>query len=126
VPQTAELDDAALRDHANTFLAAIGQGLVTLEVEGAEPLALFRDGSEIQRVISDLHGAQRARLGWTERALRAEYAILREEVTSAVRGATDGQRDVDIEAALDVLDTVLEQAERVSIAGFRRAIARMT
>ncbi|MFN2563434.1 MAG: hypothetical protein ABR499_00310, partial [Gemmatimonadaceae bacterium] len=72
--------DAELDDHASSFLADIAQALVALEQSGGEPSDLIRDGSEIQRVIAVLHGAQRYRLGWTEDIMRRDFLILREEI----------------------------------------------
>jgi hypothetical protein len=60
-----ETDRVQLENHTATFLVDIGLALVTLDEGGGEP-ELLRDGTEIQRLIAHRHGAQRARLGWTE------------------------------------------------------------
>src|SRR3712207_8720142 len=51
----------------------------------SHPTPLMQDGIEIQRLIAERHGAQRARLGWTEETLRRECEILSEEVERALR-----------------------------------------
>src|SRR3712207_7263161 len=42
----------------------------------SHPTPLMQDGVEIQRLIAERHGVQRARLGWTEETLRRECEIL--------------------------------------------------
>ncbi|HET6230701.1 MAG TPA: ATP-binding protein [Longimicrobiaceae bacterium] len=123
IPAGAELDRAQLEDHTSTFLVDIGLSLVTLDEGGGEP-ELMQDGNDIQKVISERHGAQRSRLGWDDDALRREFGILREEVEALVHRET-GSRDLDeggtadVAAALDVALTLLRQAERISLRGMR-------
>jgi len=121
IPTAADAEKGDLEDHASTLLADIAQSLIILERSRATPERLLRDGSEIQRVICELHGAQRAQLGWTEEALRREWGILRDEIETAVqRGAP---ADSDIPGALRLLGRFLEQAERISDQSLRRARA---
>ena len=75
---------AQVEDHTSTFLVDLGLALVALDEGGGEP-ELMKDGSEIQRLISERHGEQRARLGWVDADLRREFALLREEVERTVR-----------------------------------------
>ncbi|HSK19743.1 MAG TPA: ATP-binding protein [Longimicrobiales bacterium] len=106
------LGQADLEDHASTFLIDIAQSLVAIETSQAVPDRLLQDGSEIQRVVAELHGRQRAQLGWTSGALTREWAILWQEIESAVhREVPPG---VDIEGALDLLKRFLDRGERVS------------
>jgi hypothetical protein len=87
----------------------------------------------IQRVVCERHGAQRARLGWSEQELRREFTILREELAAAVRhrapgvlpGPTAAARQGEVERALEVLGTFLSLAERLSLEGFRRTAPRV-
>jgi signal transduction histidine kinase len=113
MPHAHGLDRADLEDHVASFLAALGKSLVTLDQSGGEP-SLMRDGSEIQHLISDLHGDQRARLGWTEEELRREFQILAEEVDALLlREPADLSADVD--AALPILHRLVDRADRVSL-----------
>ena len=80
---------------------------------------LIRDGTEIQRLISKLHGLQRARLGWSEAAVRREFAILRTVLTEIVRRRV-AQEEVDLGEAFDVLNRFLQHAEEISLRGWRR------
>ena len=72
---------------------------------------MLRDGSAIQRVIAERHGAQRARLGWTEPELRREFVILREEVAAAVRERIGADADARADDALLLLARLVERAE---------------
>jgi hypothetical protein len=119
VPQAGHVSGAELEDHVAPFLAEIAQALVILGESGGAP-ALLRDSSDIQRLIAELHGAQRARLGWTEAALRREFAILKEEVEAAVRRklpATSGEAD----AGVGLLARFLDHSEHISLSGLRAA-----
>jgi hypothetical protein len=62
---------AELEDHIATYLSDMGQMFAILDERSAERLPLIEDGTIIQRVIAERHGAQRHRLGWTEEELRA-------------------------------------------------------
>ena len=63
----------------------------------------------------------RARLGWSEQALRREFQILEEEIEAAVRRKVPSGADVDVEGALGLLTRFLEYAERTSTRALRLA-----
>ncbi len=113
IPRAPELAKVDLEDHASSFLADIGQALVILEDSQVPQDRLLQDGSEIQRVIAELHGRQRAELGWSADALDREWQILREEIENAVR--TQARDDRDIEGALALLERFLDRARRISM-----------
>ncbi|MBA4157862.1 MAG: hypothetical protein H0X65_10355 [Gemmatimonadetes bacterium] len=119
IPMAAELAEADLEDHATTFLADIAQALVVLESSQVAPERLLQDGSEIQRVVAELHGKQRAQLGWTAEAHGREWEILREEVDAAVRKALP--RGSAVGGALGLLGRFLERAELISQRSLRHA-----
>jgi hypothetical protein len=142
-PSARAGDEAQLEDHVASFLGNLAGTLPSLgdaalgAVPGRaapEPGDDVQDGAAIQRVVAERHGAQRARLGWSEGEVRREYAILREELTAAVqrRAARDragpaaeaGRREAA--RALTVLTEYLALAERVSLAGYRAAASRRT
>jgi hypothetical protein len=85
----------------------------------------MRDGSVLRRIISERHGAQRQRLGWTEQELRAEFRLLRRSVDAAVQkvSKTDDLRsdESSLRAARAVLNQLLDTAEEISVRGFRLA-----
>jgi hypothetical protein len=134
-PGAHRLDEAQLEDHLASFLADVAgtmqhlDGAVTAGI--GDPTSDVVDGTAIQRVVAERHGAQRARLGWGESELRREFVILREELEAAVRrqadrvpGPTSAARRGEAERALEVLRQFLEVAERVSVAGFTEAARR--
>ena len=127
-PSAHALDEGQVEDHLASFLADLASTLTSLDGPVGEPTDAVRDGTAIQRVVSDRHGAQRARLGWAESELRREFTILREELAAAVRrraparlrGPTPEARIGEAARALEVLAQFLAVAERVSMESYRR------
>jgi hypothetical protein len=113
VSTPAKLTESDLLDHTSASLADIADTLVSLETAPATAEVLLRDGSEIQRLIADLHGRQRARLGWSNEVLGREWEILVEEVEKAVRSAFT-QDGAEIEGAVRLLQRILDRGERIS------------
>jgi PAS domain S-box-containing protein len=110
LPGAAALSDAELEDHLGTLITEVARALVLMgDVDGASSRAL-RDGTEIQRVLAERHGAQRAALGWSATAHQRELALLRELVERTVRGALGGEDDGD--GVVAVVDRLLAFAER--------------
>jgi hypothetical protein len=132
-PSAHAAAEAQVEDHLASFLADLAAALHHLDAaEGGtppgEPTAAVRDSTAIQRVVAERHGAQRARLGWSEQEVRREFTILREELAAAVRrrapgllsGPTAAARQGEVERALEVLGAFVAVAERLSLASFRR------
>jgi hypothetical protein len=119
IPGARALDRAQLEDHISTFLLDIGKSLVTLDEGGGEP-ALMRDGSDIQRLISERHGDQRRRLGWPADAVRHEFALLREIVEAFVRTAAPARTDANIDTAVAILRRLLVRAEEIALRSWGR------
>jgi signal transduction histidine kinase len=109
--------DVDLLDHAATLVADVAQSMVVLGGSAEDASRLLRDGSRIQRLVSELHGEQRRRLGWSEADLRRDFEILREEVEGAIRAAGPDRDSVDAAAA--VAARLLRQGERVSVQAYR-------
>ena len=122
IPNANPLNRAELENHVATFLLDIGKSLVTLDEGGAKP-ALLRDSSVIQRLISERHGKQRARLGWGKGELKREFRILCEEVDALVRRDAPARTDADVEEALGVIHQLLKRAEEISLVGFAAHLA---
>lgn len=112
-----DLAFADLVDHSSTFLTNIAQGLIVLETSEIEPLELMRDGTEIQRMISDLHGAQRFRLGWNEEMLKMDWHLLWSEIETRLTNSDEGVKP----EALLTLKTLLDHGEAISLRGMRAA-----
>ena len=123
MPGAKTLKFSQLADHYPSFLADLGGMLITIEEGGGQPSALIADGAEIQRIVSEKHGAQRARLGWSAEHVRREYAILRDELGRTIRRRARAIPDSAVDDGLVILSRVLEQAEEASVRGFHRARA---
>jgi hypothetical protein len=123
IPRAREVTRTELEDHIATYLSDIGQLFAIIDERGTSRLPLIVDGAAIQRLIAERHGAQRQRLGWTEEELRREHAALGAEVervvldSSLLRGSPPSD-------ALPLLRLILQEAEEVSVRGFREAEER--
>ncbi|MBW3534893.1 MAG: response regulator [Gemmatimonadetes bacterium] len=120
LPMAAGADEVDLVDHTSTFLADLSHSLITLE-NGTGPERRLRDGSEIQRLVAELHGRQRARLGWSPQAVAREWEILREVTEDVVLEALPGEPDLD--GALGLLARLMERADEISRSSLRHATA---
>jgi signal transduction histidine kinase len=88
-PGARELRGVQLRDHATPFVGLLASQLTIIgETKGEEP-ELLGDGGHVQRLMAELHGAQRHRLGWSENDIERETQILYSEVERAIRVAVD-------------------------------------
>ena len=121
MPGAKTLKFSQLTDHYPSFLADLGGMLIAIEEGGGQPSGLIADGAEIQRILSEKHGAQRSRLGWSPEHVQAEYAIVRDELARTIRRRARAIPDSAIDDALAILTRVLEQAEEASLRGFHRA-----
>jgi PAS domain S-box-containing protein len=123
MPGAKTLKFSQLADHYPSFLADLGGMLITIEEGGGQPSALIADGTEIQRIVSEKHGAQRARLGWSADDISREYAMLRDELGRTIRRRARAIPDSAVDEALAILGRVLEQAEESSLRGYHRVRA---
>ena len=125
MPNAHAMRPPELEDHQLSLLGDLAQSLVIVGeggAEGAEGADLLRDGSAIQRTIADRHGARRHAQGWDEAEVRRDHQILREEVERAVLART-GRASAEGDAALTVLLRLIDRAEAISVAAWRRAAA---
>jgi PAS domain S-box-containing protein len=134
-PSARAMGEDQIEDHLASFLADIASTLRTIDGPSLGPqgevTASMRDSSAIQRVVSERHGMQRARLGWTEQEVRREFTILREELFAAVRrraaidipGPKTEGRLGEAERALELLAKFLSIAERFSLQSMAAAAA---
>jgi hypothetical protein len=119
-PQAAGLRRSELEDHQLAFLTDVVHSLVVIDETGGVGSTLYRDGSEIQRVVSGLHGRMRHRQGWTAAQLERESAIMAEELEALIkRHVPEGIGDVT--AALDVIRHLIEQGRVASAQAYRQA-----
>jgi hypothetical protein len=132
-PSAHVADEAQIENHLASFLADIAGTLRGMDAATGEPTVEIRDGTAIQRVIAERHGAQRARLGWTEQEVRREFTILREELAAGVRrrasavlpGPSAEGRLGEADRALELLTQFLAITERSSLESHRSTVAEL-
>ncbi len=120
-PTAHALTEAELEDHLATFLADLAETLRSVDLAALGSSDMLRDGTVIQRTVSQRHGTQRRRLGWNESELRRDFQILREELEAAVRRRLHPERAAELDEAVSALHAFVEAAERASVEAFHRA-----
>ena len=128
IPEARSLSIAVLEDHAMSFLGDLFQSLVVVESDDdltdEDEADLLGDGSDIQKLISDLHGRQRHKYGWTQSGLEREYQILDEEVEALVRRyVPDTAGPGGVAWALGLLKRHIKRSRDASFAGYAAAAA---
>jgi hypothetical protein len=108
-----------VRDHADTVIAEIVTAATLLAGSKGRASDLLRDGAEIQRLLAELHGAQRFRLGWTEAEVARDVDTLSSQLVNAVSSLEADQSAAEF--VIDVVRKILEQWKQTSIRGFRFA-----
>ena len=102
------------------MLSDIAQTLVIIGEAGPDAAALLRDGSAIQRIIAETHGARRHAMGWGIDALRRELDIMAEVIMGTVRG--HGRQTAEHpEDATGVLNHLIDRAATISRRAWHRA-----
>ena len=118
----AGLKFSQLADHLGALLADVGGALMVME-ESKGSSATLADAVEIQRLISERHGAQRQRLGWTESALRREFMIVREELERVERNASEFGDPLPVEDGTAVIGRFLDQAEYIAVRALNAGVS---
>jgi signal transduction histidine kinase len=119
LPHVAHFRRTELEDHQLSFIADVAQTLVVIDEDGGSESELLRDGSTIQRVIAELHGAMRQRRTWTEEHLSREYDILAEEILGLIERRL-GNKGHDLTVPIDMLQRLLDRARATGLAALRR------
>jgi PAS domain S-box-containing protein len=122
MPAAPSLRFSQLADHVGTYVANISGVLIAVEEGGGQPSGLIADGSEIQRLVAERHGAQRARLGWTADAMQREWRILGEEIEQAIRRRTQGLDESTIAEGLTIITRFIDQGIELSGRALTRAL----
>ena len=121
VERHQSLRHSQLVDHLGAYVAAIAAMLEGIEESRGRPSLVVRDGTRIQLLIAESHGAQRAQFGWSADTLHREWTILREEVERLVRRHAQGIAEGAIAEALLVIGGVIDQAAEASCRALNRA-----
>jgi len=119
LPSAQAANRTELEDHTVTYVADIAQCLATAAVGDAESRRMLDDGTRIQTLIARRHGVQRARLGWSERELRRDFALLREELHRAAGRLAEARGIGDVSAGLAAIDLMMEHGQAEALATFR-------
>lgn len=117
-----EVSDVEVADHLGTLLTDVANSLSILGSSGGEVSELLADGSRIQRLIGELHGAQRQRMGWSEAQLNREVELVREVCAETVRRALSADPAAADTAAF-ALARLLDERARACVVGFRVSAA---
>jgi signal transduction histidine kinase len=115
---TRTMTDVDVADHLGTLLIDVANSMAILADAGGESSDLLADGNRIQRLIGELHGAQRQRLGWSEAQVTREAGLVREVCLGALDQALGGDQAAR-GAAVATLDRLLGERTRACLSGFR-------
>jgi hypothetical protein len=115
--RVATISDVELEDHVRTLIVDLATALIFIEEARGEASRAVRDGTEIQRIIAERHGAQRAALGWTEAEYRQEFRLLEEAIEAILRRRQTFGPDADLGTALGILHQLIEHVERAGARG---------
>ena len=119
VPDLSGVSEPYIRDHADTVFSEVITTATQLAETKGKASDLLRDGAEIQRLLAELHGAQRCRLGWSEAEVERDVDTLRDEILKGI-GRCNGDEAVS-SFFVDVTRKLLEQSKQTSIRGYRFA-----
>ena len=117
----AGLRTSQVADHLSTMLADIACALLVIEESAGEPSALLGDAMEIQRLVAERHGAQRALLGWTETSMRREFMIVREELERVVRHSVPVDGPLQATDAVATVNRFVDQAEYLGVRALEKS-----
>jgi nitrogen-specific signal transduction histidine kinase len=121
-PEARELPAVQLRDHATPFVGLLASQLMIIGETRGQALGLLADGAQVQRVMAELHGAQRYRLGWSEADVQWEAELLLAEIDRAVRAAGGALAIVSGDAARDAVRYAASVARHMIAQAVRTAV----
>ena len=135
-PGALSLPVSQLRDHFTPFIGLLASQLMTIgEMHGRAP-ELLADGGQVQRLMAELHGVQRHRLGWSEADIQRETPLMLGQVEHAIKHAIEpaptniSVGDIDTAAlrrateyALELATHVIVRSEHTALRAFRSAAA---
>jgi PAS domain S-box-containing protein len=117
-PAAAGQADLALQDHGVIFLAGVSQTLSTRAAQPGIARTLPGDADAIQHALAELHGIQRRCTGFSDEALRRDWAFLREETVRLVRERIPA--GLEIAGVVGILDRIFAGAAQISQRAWRQ------
>jgi hypothetical protein len=109
IPTAKGLPRGQIEDHSTTFVTELGRSLTVVASGGGD--ADEADSASIQTTIAALHGAQRARVGFSAAEIGREYQLLMETMEAHLRDAPGA----DPGRAHPALAGMLDRAARVAV-----------
>jgi len=145
-PGVLDLPAVQLRDHTAPLVGLLATQLMIIGETRGQASELLGDSGQVQRLMAELHGAQRHRLGWSEADVERETPLLLGEIERSIRSALGtvpadgtpgagpaGSAGISGQAvrtaaryATDVSRHVLDQSTRTAIRAYRFAKAADT
>ena len=119
-PELQTTPAAKIEDHGISFFGDLAQSLVVIEETGGPQSDILRDGTEIQRFISELHGQQRHRMGWTEAHLARDYEHQSDALEGMVRRRAP-EATGEVETSVRVLRHLMALAAAAARRAYRHA-----
>ncbi len=112
-PGAADLPAVQIRDHATPLVGLLASQLMVIgETRDSDP-TLLRDGAQAQRLIAELHGAQRLRIGWREEDIEREVQYLIAAVERSIAGGEAAARETARETARDAKVSVVSPSKAI-------------
>ena len=121
IPTAKGLRTSQVSDHLTTLFADIAGALLVVEETQGEPSTLLADAMEIQRLVSERHGTQRAQLAFTESAMRREFMIIREELEHVVRRSVPERGLLQVADAVATVSRFIDQSEYLAVRAMEQA-----
>ena len=125
IPFARDLRFWQLADHVGTLIADLGGVLIALPDRGPDASKVATETTDIQRVVAERHGAQRAAMGWTIESLRREWIVLGEEIEHAVRRRATDVDEATAREAIVIVHRQLDQASGLSCQALTRALGTL-
>ena len=125
-PGVRALPAAQLRDHVTPFVGLIASQLMIIgEMRGEAP-ELLGDGAHVQRVMAELHGTQRHRLGWSESDIERETPLLIAETERALLGAMSAPVAAGASGGSEAPSGAARAAARYAVVAMRQMLDQAT
>ncbi|HUF29361.1 MAG TPA: ATP-binding protein, partial [Gemmatimonadaceae bacterium] len=114
------LSEVELEDHLASFIPDLLQTLAAIQDAGGLESPNQYDSCVIQRVIAELHGRQRHRLGWSEAQLLREQSLFADGLRQFAEARIPDDLG-DRTTAIEILERLTTRSTAITLRGFRHA-----